>query len=472
MPVKGLTAVLLTVLALLSGLASFMAAAQDAPPPGVTPIPFVHRVQEGENFTYIATTYEITVEELLAANGLGEDALLAIGQPLIIPGREGTAVPSTYAARAGDSLAGIAALFNTTPAEVAQANRLINPYQELVLGQIISVTSRTGSEGERPLTGQPHVVAPGETLLMVAARYAIHPDDLAAANDLSAAAPIFAGQRLRIPADSPYRPLPNTWVNVEIRPLPIRQGSTVSIYVENLLDGLPSGQLAGQSLRFAPYGAGYVALVGLDAFTAPGRYELELSGSGNRPWLPFSQSLVVESMDYGTQYIAIPEEQSALLDPAIRQNEDIFLNTIYTQFSETPLWSGVFQYPVTTTVMTARYGDGRSYNDGPVEIFHTGVDFAGGIGTPILAPAPGIVRLAGPLELRGNSVILDHGLGVMTAYFHLSEILVAEGETVPTGQPVGLGGNTGLSNGPHLHWDVRVNGVAVDGIPWTTTVFP
>ena len=79
---------------------------------------------------------------------------------------------------------------------------------------------------------------------------------------------------------------------------------------------------------------------------------------------------------------------------------------------------------------------------------------------------------SGPLELRGNTVILDHGLGVMTAYFHLSEILVGEGDAVTTGQPLGLGGSTGLSNGPHLHWDVRVNGVAVDGMQWTTTSFP
>ena len=463
---------LLLVLGLLLAFLPLLAQAQTGPAtPPLTPIPFVHRVQEGENLTFIATTYGLTLEELLTVNGLSEDALLSVGQPLVIPGREGTPVATTYAARAGDSLAGVAASFNTSLTAVAEANRLINPYQTLRLGQIISVTSRTGSGAPQTLTGTPHIVAPGETALMVAARYGLMVDELLAANGLETAV-VFPGQRLRIPSDQPYRLLPGSWVDVRIRPLPIRQGSTLSIYVENLLDGLPGGKLAGQSLRFAPFNNGYVALIGLDAFTEAGLYELELSGSGSQPWFPLYQSLEVESANYGVQYITIPDELSDLLEPEVRQTEDVFLDSIYTRFTPEPLWEGLFQVPVTTTIITAPYGDGRSYNNGPVEIFHTGVDFAGGIGTPILAPAPGVVLYSGDLRLRGLSVVLDHGLGVMTAYFHLSEIFVSEGEMVSGGQAIGAGGNTGLSSGPHLHWDVRIHGVAVDGMQWTATPFP
>lgn len=466
---------LLLAIVLLIGLLPLAALAQtepEAPPTGgAAPIPFVHRVQEGENLTFIATTYGISVGDLLAANGLGEDALLAIGQPLIIPGREGAVVETTYVAQAGDSLAAVAANFNTSLTAVAQSNRLINPHQELTMGQVLSVTSRTGSEAPASLTGRPVVVAPGETLPLLAARTGTSVEALMAANGLDTAV-VFPGQRLRIPGDQPYRALPGTWVDVRVRPSSLQQGSTVSVYVENLLDGLPTGQLAGHTLHFAPQGDGYVALAGLDAFTDPGTYELELAGSGSQPWLPLTQKLTLASSGFGTQYITIPEELNALLDPELRRNEDAFLDTIYTRFSDTQLWEGLFQAPVTTTVVTAGYGDGRSYNDGPIEIFHTGIDFAGGIGTPILAPANGTVVFSEPLELRGNTVILDHGLGVMTAYFHLSEILVSEGDAVTVGQPLGLGGSTGLSNGPHLHWDLRVNGVAVDGLQWTTTAFP
>lgn len=435
-------------------------------------IPFVHTIQEGENLTIIATTYEVTVDDILAANGLAPDALLSIGQSLIIPGREGEPIPDLYTVRAGDTLAGLGAAFGTTAVTLAHTNSTINPQLNLVVGQAISITSHTGSTTPQALTGIPHVVAPGETLWMIATQYKLTPQALAAENGLERKTAVFPGQRLRIPSEEPYRPLPGEWTDIRIRSVPIQPGSTFSIYIDNLLDGEPTGKFGEQALRFAPYEDGFVAMVGLDAFAEAGVYELELGGAGKRPWRPFTQNLIVEPREYGTQYITIPEDLSYLLAPEIRANEDIFLNDIYTQFTPEPQWNGVFQHPVTSTIVTASYGDSRSYNDGPIEIFHTGIDFSGGIGTPILAPAGGIVVYSAPLELRGNTVIVDHGLGIMTAYFHFSELSVNVGDKVETGQQLGLGGNTGLSSGAHLHWDVRVNGVAVDGLPWLTQPFP
>jgi murein DD-endopeptidase MepM/ murein hydrolase activator NlpD len=233
-----------------------------------------------------------------------------------------------------------------------------------------------------------------------------------------------------------------------------------------LLAGEPSGSFAGQPLRFFPHEDGFVALAGIDAFTEPGLYNLQLAGSGSQPWFPFEQQVPINSADFTIQYIPIAD------DPVVRQEEDNFLATIYNQTSPNKAWDGLFQFPVTTTVVTAPYGDGRSYDGGPVDIYHTGVDFSGGVGTPILAPAPGKVVFAGALELRGNTVVLDHGLGVMTAYFHLSEIFVTPGQQVSTAQPIAAGGSTGLSTGPHLHWDVRVNNVPVNGLQWTEQTFP
>ena len=135
-------------------------------------------------------------------------------------------------------------------------------------------------------------------------------------------------------------------------------------------------------------------------------------------------------------------------------------------------WEGPFQVPVTDTIVTAPYGGGRSYNEGPIDNYHTGTDFDGDIGTPILAAADGIVLFSDTLELRGQTVILDHGMGVMSGYYHLSEIFVDIGEDVAAGQPIGLGGSTGLSTGPHLHWDLRIMDVPVDGMPWTEESFP
>ncbi len=450
-------------------------AQEGAPTPDAgtaVPIPLIHTVQEGENLTIIAANYGVTVAELQALNHLADDALLYVGQILIIPGGTGDAIATVYTIQAGDTLAGIAALFNTTETAVAAANNLITTNPSLVVGDALAVISRTGSALPQPVTGAPHIVAPGEGWLAVAARYRLSPAAIASANGLRITDYVIPGQRLRIPNDAPYRFLPGEWVDVRIRPLPITQGSTASIFVKNLLDGLPSGQFAGQSLRFTPDEDGYVALVGVDAFTKTGTYTLELMGSGARPWTPFRQALRVTSGSYEQQFITIPDELSYLLAPEIRQGEDETLAAIYTQFSAAPRWDGLFQVPVTNTVVTARYGDARSYNGGPFDIFHTGVDFGGGVGAPILAPANGVVVFTGEMALHGNTMVVDHGLGVMSAYFHLDAFLAEVGYTVAAGQPIAKGGGTGLSTGPHLHWELRVNNVAVNGLQWTQTPFP
>lgn len=475
------TSAFVILFSLLLPLTVWAQEATPTPPPTTEPagdpsdgafIPLVHTVQEGENLTIIANTYSVTVEDLLAVNNLSNADALAIGQQLIIPGGEGDAVVTAYTAQAGDTLASIAAIFNTTRDEVMTTNGLLNRMASLPIGKGLTIVSRTGSAQPQPVTGTPHIVSPTDTLLTIAAHYNLTPAEIAAANGLTYPYYLLPGQRLRIPGTAVYHDLPGEWVQVRVRPLSIQQGSTVSIYVQNLLDGTPSGSLAGQPLRFFPYEDGYVALAGIDAFTEPGRYTLELAGSGSRPWTPFRQEIPIASSGFGVQAIPVSEELSPLLDPQIRQQEDAFLSTIFNQTAETPAWEGLFQYPVTTTIVTAGYGDARSYNGGPIEIYHTGIDFAGGIGTPILAAANGVVVFAAPLNLRGNTVIIDHGLGVMTAYFHLSEMLVTPGTAVTAGQPIGAGGSTGLSTGPHLHWDVRVNGVPVNGLQWVEEIFP
>jgi murein DD-endopeptidase MepM/ murein hydrolase activator NlpD len=107
-----------------------------------------------------------------------------------------------------------------------------------------------------------------------------------------------------------------------------------------------------------------------------------------------------------------------------------------------------------------------------VTSYHTGHDYGADAGTPILAPNAGTVALAEPLQVRGNVVILDHGLGVFSAFWHLSRIDVEAGQIVSQGEVVGLVGNTGLSTGPHLHWEMRVLGVPVDPVQWTKRTFP
>jgi murein DD-endopeptidase MepM/ murein hydrolase activator NlpD len=121
--------------------------------------------------------------------------------------------------------------------------------------------------------------------------------------------------------------------------------------------------------------------------------------------------------------------------------------------------------------LVTAHGAWRDYLDPAGQVVshaqHAGVDLAAAGGTPILASAAGVVAFAGRWRIRGNVVVLDHGVGVHSLYAHAAEHLVAAGQRVAQGQPIARVGSTGLSTGPHLHWEVRAGGVAVEPLEWT-----
>ncbi|MDX2254484.1 MAG: M23 family metallopeptidase [Pseudanabaenaceae cyanobacterium bins.39] len=133
-------------------------------------------------------------------------------------------------------------------------------------------------------------------------------------------------------------------------------------------------------------------------------------------------------------------------------------------------WQGAFLRPnegeVTTEFGVQRYYNGVFADD----YYHRGVDYAGGYGSPVIAPASGYIRLVGTVaqgyRLHGNTIGLDHGQGVLSIFLHLSKIYVQEGDFVKAGQVIGAVGATGASTGPHLHWGLYVNGEAVDPVAW------
>lgn len=115
---------------------------------------------------------------------------------------------------------------------------------------------------------------------------------------------------------------------------------------------------------------------------------------------------------------------------------------------------------------TSPYGSRRTYGNDPAVSAHAGEDYGAPAGTPVYAPAAGHVVLAETLFVRGNAVVLDHGNGVFTGYWHLSALDVQPGEQVGQGKLLGKVGSTGLSTGAHLHWELRVAGMAVDPLQW------
>jgi len=130
-----------------------------------------------------------------------------------------------------------------------------------------------------------------------------------------------------------------------------------------------------------------------------------------------------------------------------------------------PMWTAPFIRPRASAV-TSRFGSGRLFN-GTLTSRHLGVDFRGAAGEPIRAANRGVVALVDDFFLAGNVVYIDHGGGVVTAYFHMSKTLVSQGDTVERGQEIGLVGATGRVTGPHLHWSARYGTVTVNPLDLT-----
>jgi murein DD-endopeptidase MepM/ murein hydrolase activator NlpD len=124
------------------------------------------------------------------------------------------------------------------------------------------------------------------------------------------------------------------------------------------------------------------------------------------------------------------------------------------------LWRGPFVLPRSSRI-TSRFGTARIFN-GEVQSRHLGTDFAGAIGAPVRAAGRGVVALVADFYLAGRAIYLDHGAGVVTAYFHLSKAEVRQGQMVSAGQRIGLVGRSGRVTGPHLHWVARYGTISVD----------
>ncbi|HZP57537.1 MAG TPA: M23 family metallopeptidase [Dehalococcoidia bacterium] len=208
--------------------------------------------------------------------------------------------------------------------------------------------------------------------------------------------------------------------------------------------------------------------IGVGPDTPVGAYALTIvtaDGAGNAVE---SRTVTVNvvATDFPVEEIDVPPSQDNLLSPDEVQKELNIRAEVFARFTPEKLWSGPFILPVSGPV-TSPFGISRSYNGAPVSSHHSGTDFGVAEGTPVMAAASGRVAFAGALTTRGNSVIIDHGLGVFTAYHHLSRIDVAEGQAIAQGQVLGAAGMTGLATGPHLHWELIVMGQNVDPTIWT-----
>lgn len=465
----------------------------------------IYVVQRGDNLFRIALAHGITTQQLADLNGVTNVNNIQVGQRLLVPAdNSGTPDTQTHTIQAGETLSSIAALYGIPLQTLMSVNNITDP-GTIYAGQELSISVQaTITPSDTPLPNPTatesasdsdsdtadtdastsnvsgarlHTVAAGETLYRIALAHNVTVNDLAQANSISDPTRIFAGQQLIIPGTGSTTvalDLPAPLVNLTLKPLIFTEGKTGSIRLTLEAGATVSGTFMDQDLRLMalPQDNSYVALVGIPRFTESGIYPVNLTmtdAAGSSVTHTFN--IQVRAGAYGAQSLNLSQDRITLLAPAAQDYEIDLLTTITASATTEKFFAGPLSIPA-AAAMNSPFGTYRNYNNGTFTGYHTGADFASAPGTPIFAAADGRVVLADLLNIRGNAIVIDHGWGVYSTYSHQSELLVTLGEMVQTGEVIGRAGATGRITGPHLHWEVWVNGVAVDPLQWTQTTFP
>ncbi|MBK7448135.1 MAG: peptidoglycan DD-metalloendopeptidase family protein [Anaerolineales bacterium] len=461
----------LTVLLSVTLLIPFKPAlAQDTGP--------VYVVQPGDSLYSIAARFSISLDDLLAANGIADPNSLAAGQQLIIPGLDGVSgILDTKFINFGDSYRGLMRQTQVPDALFRKLNHVVSP-SEFYVGTNMIVPLQDQTQYSKRVSP-----ATGESMLELAVKNNTDVWSLNSINQLDGSWAALPGDTLYAPGESSENNasgLPSAFISAEIRDLPIKQGGTGVITVTAQPGVKLGGLLVDHQLQFFPsQGGTLVALQGVHALLEPGVYPLRLDATlPDGSTQSYEQLILIVSGNYPEDPLLYVDP--ATIDPASTEPESQQLISLTTPATPTKYWVGDFISPAIayaeSTYFTSRYGNRRTYIGQGTELsvqgFHTGLDFGGGDGLPITAPASGVVIFAGPLTVRGNATVIDHGWGVYSGFWHQSAMQVEVGQSVNLGDVIGLVGGTGRVTGAHLHWELWVNGVQVDPLDWLNQPYP
>ena len=477
--------------------------AQDATqtvPPGLT----VHVVQRGETLFRIALSYGLTTDELAQLNNISDPETISIGQRLLVPVPGATPVPVQmvmHIVQPGESLDSIAQLYGLTVDDLKAKNHITDD-KSFYVGQLLDVsgsadstaapTTKTAPEATPEATDSAvaastdsagtanavvvHTVARGETMFLIAKQYGVTVNAIVQANHIASPDVIYAGQALVIPGvQAPKLALdvPSMVQSLDITPLLFVEGETGRIHLRTNSAIKVTGTFIGESLNDATdqNETDHTLLVGIPVGTPADvdALDLTLTDSGGNQ-TPMTVNIQIIPGNYGRQSIQLMPGLEDLLNPKLQNDELAQLQSITSNFTPTRYFDGSMGLPVAAP-LSASFGATRSYNGGAFNSVHTGTDFAAATGTAILAPAAGKVVFVGHMDIRGNVTIIDHGWGVFTVYCHQSQQNVQVGDTVAVGQIIGATGSTGRVTGPHLHWELWVDGVVVDAMQWVSESF-
>jgi murein DD-endopeptidase MepM/ murein hydrolase activator NlpD len=438
----------------------------------------VYIVQAGDYLSTIASRFGVSLADLLAANNNIDPNFISVGDRIIIPGLQGFdgVILSTELIGYGDTLRSLSRRDQVPEEFLRKLNHITSP-SEVYAGVDLLLPQK---DNFTPLSKR-IVLTAGQSLLEAAVVENSDPWTLSKINELQ-------GTWQAAPGDVLYNPLgsaentgpsgmPSAFIKTNVNPLPMMQGDTITITVQTEQGVTLGGMLVDKPLHFFPQEDGsFVALQGVHAMLEPGAYPLKLEATlpdGTKQ--SYEQMVLVKSGNYPNDPLLLVEPE--MIDPAVTDPEFAQLTQIVAPATPTRYWSGMFQSPsYFNDCFTSRYGNRRTYlgsgTQQEIQSFHSGLDFCGGVGLTIYAPADGVVIFAGPLTVRGNATIIDHGWGVYSGIWHQSEIKVQVGQLVKKGDEIGLVGKTGRVTGAHLHWEVWANGIQVNPMDWLNETYP
>ncbi len=259
--------------------------------------------------------------------------------------------------------------------------------------------------------------------------------------------------------------IPAKALSVRLSPMTAQLGDTISVVIEQsqTTNSTPTVKLGQKTYPAFPTNSGnFRALLPTTPLDKPGTLQIQVTGEGEVKNL----TVPLQKRSFPVQSITLSGAAGADGTPQEFDRVDAFKALVTPE----KYWKGALVKPNEGPI-TAGYGIRRYYNGVFAEdYYHRGVDYAGDTGSPVVAPAAGKIALVGRasqgFKIHGNVVGIDHGQGVASIMLHLSRIDVKEGDFVQAGQRVGAVGSTGAATGPHLHWGLYVNGLAVDPVPW------
>lgn len=275
------------------------------------------------------------------------------------------------------------------------------------------------------------------------------------------AAPLAEPGEAAAPPAEPGKPASLAGPSLSLFPARVRPGDAFAITVRGVA-AAPRGEIEGRPLQFYPVVGGFRALAALPVEESPGALEVALAVDGPTGEMALSAGLEVTEPGFAesrlrvAQRFVTPSRQARLR----MERDQAAFDLAFGQPFEPPLFRDPFAWPRRDEI-TGRFGDRRVFNGKKVSQ-HFGVDLAGAMGDPIQAADDGLVVLARDCYASGKSLVLWHGAGLYSVYFHMSRFAVKVGDRVRRGDLLGLVGKSGRATGPHLHWGTKLNGRYVD----------